>query len=498
MRPVVTLFAGLHLTLALLAAPPSLTAQDTVAPVEERLNEFVDVVSSGDAARIRAMVEESFAASFRDAFPMDEHLELLGRLVDETGGVEITEIRVTSPFELSARLQPRRAGRPPLAVQFRVEPSPPHGIAGIGIAPADEGGAPPEPAATPEEAARRLRARVDSLAAADRFSGVVLLEKDGRILLHDAWGDAEKAFGVPNKADTKFNLGSMNKMFTAVATLRLVEEGRFALSDPIGKYLGPEWLRPGIGQKVTIEHLLTHTSGLGSYYSEELMQLNPGRFRAIDDFQEIVREDSLRFEPGTRWSYSNTGFLLIGAIIEKATGRSYYDVVRELVYRPAGMTDTDAYEFDAIIPNRAVGYERVGDERAGGAGASPTGPEPAWRSNYYGHVVRGGPAGGGYSTAPDLLAFARALRENRLLSPEMTRRATTPKPDVGSTEYGYGFGFWDEGRVVGHTGGAPGISAALQIDMNNGWTVVVLSNYGRGAMPVLRYADALLGFGPES
>ncbi|MFN2419785.1 MAG: serine hydrolase domain-containing protein, partial [Gemmatimonadota bacterium] len=163
-----------------------------------------------------------------------------------------------------------------------------------------------------------------------------------------------KAFGVPNQTDTKFDLGSMNKMFTAVTVARMIEEGTLRLDDTIGEYLGPEWLRPGIGEKVTIEHLLTHTSGLGSYYSPELMELNPGRFRAIDDFQEIVRRDSLRFESGTRWSYSNTGFLLLGAIIEKVTGRSYYDAVREYVYEPAGMTATDAYAVDEPTPNLAI------------------------------------------------------------------------------------------------------------------------------------------------
>jgi CubicO group peptidase (beta-lactamase class C family) len=470
---------------ALLAAPTLLHAQAAPdSPAQRRLAEFVEVVSSADRDRIRSMVEESFAPAFRDAFPIDEHVDIIGGLADETGGMEVIAVEVGSPNELNARLRPRNAG-PALRVQMRVAAQPPHLIEGVGLRPADDG---PRPASagSAEEAARRLEGHVDSLAGQDRFSGVVLLESNGEILLHDAWGQAEKAFGGANAPDTKFNLGSMNKMFTAVTVARLVEEGRLALDDTIGKYLGPEWLRPGIGDKVTIEHLLTHTSGLGSYYSPELMELNPGRFRDIDDFQEIVRQDSLRFEPGSNWSYSNTGFLLLGAIIENVTGRSYYDVVREYVYEPAGMTATDAYMFDEPTPNLAVGYERG----RGGEG-------PAWRSNVYGHVARGGPAGGGYSTAPDLLAFARALRENRLLSPEMTRRVTSPKPEIGSAEYGYGFGFWDEDRVVGHTGGAPGINAALQIDLERGTTLVVLSNYGQAAIPVVRYANALLGYARE-
>jgi CubicO group peptidase (beta-lactamase class C family) len=496
--------------------PDRAPARTPDTPAGRRLAEFAEVVSAADSARTRAMVEESFMPEFRDAFPIAEHLELLGGLAVETGGVDVVAVQMRSPNEITALLRPRIEGRPTLRINLMVEPEPPHRIEGIQIMPGDDA-PPPAPAGSPAEAARRLEAHVDSLAALDRFSGVVLFESDGEILLHKAWGQAEKAFGVPNQTDTKFNLGSMNKMFTAVTVARLIEEGALRLDDTIGEYLGSEWLRPGIGEKVTIEHLLTHTSGLGSYYSPELMELNPGRFRSIDDFQEIVRRDSLRFEPGTRWSYSNTGFLLLGAIIEKVTGRSYYDAVREYVYEPAGMTATDAYALDEPTPNLAIGYERSGgpgggpEGPRGGPGGPRRGPNeprsgrhapgvaateqaPVWRTNIYGHVVRGGPAGGGYSTAPDLLAFARALRENRLLSAEMTRRVTTPKPELASPEYGYGFGFWDEGRVVGHTGGAPGINAALQIDLERGTTLVALSNYGGAAIPVVRYADALLGY----
>jgi CubicO group peptidase (beta-lactamase class C family) len=273
-------------------------------------------------------------------------------------------------------------------------------------------------------------------------------------------------------------------MFTAVAIAQLVERGVLSWDDPIGKWLGSDWVRPEVAEKATVRHLLTHTSGLGSFFNDEFMRSSRALYRDLDAWKPIVSADSLAFEPGTDWAYSNTGFMLLGAIVEKASGESYYDYVRENVYEPAGMTGTDAYEVDAVVPNLAQGYERTEDENGVG-----------YRSNVFEHTVRGGPAGGGYSTAPDLLAFARALGDGRLLRPETVDLVTTAKPEAESPDYGYGFQQWDEGRIFGHTGGFPGISSALMIDRESGDVIVVLSNYGRASMPVSDFARRLLSAG---
>lgn len=378
--------------------------------------------------------------------------------------------------------------------------------------PADEVplGDPPSGEMTDEVLAREVEAYVDRLAEADAFSGVVLLARGDRSFLHRAWGEASKRYDVPNRPDTKFNLGSMNKMFTAVAVARLVEDGRLAYEDPIGRYLGREWIRPEVGDRVRIQHLLTHTSGLGSYFNDEFDRASRARFRDLEDFQPLVRDDSLRFEPGTEWAYSNTGYLLLGAIIEAVSGRSYDEFVRQHVLEPAGMEDTGAFAMDEPVPNLAYGYSPI------------RGPEGTrYQSNLFQHVIRGGPAGGGFSTAPDLLAFARSLREGRLVSAETLARLTSPKPELGSPEYGYGFGFWEDGRFYGHTGGFPGISAVLMMergpaasvagaasrdgggaadgaevaDAEAPLTVVVLSNYSGGSPPVMRKINQLLEAG---
>jgi CubicO group peptidase (beta-lactamase class C family) len=217
----------------------------------------------------------------------------------------------------------------------------------------------------------------------------------------------------------------------------------------------------------------------------------------VDEFMEFVVGQPLRFPPGSRHEYSNAGFVVLGAIIEKVTGVSYYDFIREYVAAAAGMPDTDFYRKDADVPNLARGYLP-----AGGGGGLPPLPEPggprriiqkpmpapgseahAWVDNDNELPVIGNPSGGGYSTAKDLLNFARALTEYRLLGKEMTETVTTGKVDSHIGKYGYGFeDLIEQGRrTIGHSGGAPGVSAIFRILPDDGYVVIVLSNFDRAA-----------------
>jgi len=276
---------------------------------------------------------------------------------------------------------------------------------------------------------------------------------------------------VPNKVDTKFNLGSMNKMFTAVAIAQLAERGKLAFTDPIGAHL-PDYPEE-VAAIVTIHHLLTHTSGLGSYWNERF-EATKARVRTVQDYLTLFIDEPLAFTPGERFQYSNAGFIVLGAIVERASGQDYFDYVREHVYAPAHMPDTDAYELDRDVPNLAVGYTH---QRIDGK------IEPGeWRNNLFLHAVKGGPAGGGYSTVEDLLHFATALRRNELLTPAFTDLVMTGRVDTDiAPGIRYGYGFADamlKGlRVVGHNGGFPGINAHLDIYPDLGYTVVVLANY---------------------
>jgi CubicO group peptidase (beta-lactamase class C family) len=336
-------------------------------------------------------------------------------------------------------------------------------------------GLPELPPLTVEQAKGELESYLDRLAEAEVFSGTALLARSGEVLFEAARGIAERNNSVAMRPDTKLNLGSMNKMFTAVVVGQLADEGKLSFQDPVSKFLGGKsWTRADLS-KVRIEHLLSHTSGLGSYFNESYRRTARQLLRRVDDYKPLVADETLAFEPGTKWQYSNTGFLLLGAVIESVTGKDYFDVVRERVYRKAGMKDTDCYDVDRVVPNLAVGYSR---ER--------TGQGVRWSANTFEHVIRGGPAGGGYSTARDLLAFAEAMRQGKLVTEATRDQLWSAKPDLSSPEYGFGFGIAKDslGRSVGHSGGFPGISSVLDIHPDTGWTIVVLSNVDEGAPPV--------------
>ncbi|HET6360421.1 MAG TPA: serine hydrolase domain-containing protein [Gemmatimonadota bacterium] len=489
--PLALVIAACVLALSAVA-PPGARAQIDLpdTPAGRRAAEMLRLTVEGDDAARRALIAEGFSSSLRDAFRIEEHLRIQAEMQRRSGGYDAVEIRDSDPFAIQVLVRARNGGELRM-LTLRTEAEPPHRIDGMGmrpLTPADGIDVPsvPERLLSDDEIASQLGEYLDRLVAADGFSGSVLVARAGRPIFERAYGEASKSYGIPNAVDTKFNLGSMNKMFTAVAVAQLAERGVLSWDDPIGKWLGPDWVRPEVGEKATIRHLLTHTSGLGSFFNDEFMRSSRGLYRDLDAWKPIVSEDSLAFEAGTDWAYSNTGFLLLGVIVEKASGESYYDYVREHIYEPAGMTGTDAYEVDAVVPNLAQGYERIETEGA-----------VTYRSNVFEHTVRGGPAGGGYSTAPDLLAFSRALGDGRLVAPETAALITTAKPEAASPDYGYGFQQWEDGRVFGHTGGFPGISAALMIDRETGDVVVVLSNYGRASRPVSDFARELLAAGRE-
>ncbi len=364
------------------------------------------------------------------------------------------------------------------ALQVTVEDAAPHRVTRLDLRPPPGATA---PVANDAELASALEHYVTALASVDAFSGSVLLAKDGKVLYEAAFGSANKDFKAPNTIDTRFNLGSMNKMFTSVIIAQLVEQGKLSYDDPLSKFL-PDYPSAADAKRVKIRHLLTHTSGLGSYFNDEFFRSSRDRFRSVDDMMQLAKGDSLAFEPGTRWSYSNTGMLVLGKVIEVVTKEDYFDYVREHITKPLGMTRTDAYELDRVNDNLAVGYEKEYDDDG----------TKRYRNNIFMHVMRGGPAGGGYSTAPDLLRFAEALKAGKLVSPATYELMTTPKPEVSSPRYGYGFQLDPQQGIVGHSGGFPGISSNLDIFKGTGYVAVVMANYGDAGQPVVDKIRALV------
>lgn len=466
---------GLVIAAVLLSATVDHAAQPGEAPAVAKSRQLVAAINAGDDA-LRQFITTGFSQSFLDFAPLDRHLKVLGGL-RQGGDITIETVQPLAATE--CRLVLRHAtSAERRAMRVVVDPAPPHRIRGISIGPQS---APLTVADDVSDAgiARAMDASMDRVCENDAFSGTVMIARDGRPLFQRACGLANRADTIPMRIDTKLNLGSMNKMFTAVAIAQLVEAGKLAFDDPVGKHL-PEYPDGEVAAKVRIHHLLTHTSGLGSHFTDEFQNASRTRFRTVRDFMGIVEKQKLAFEPGTRWQYSNSGFLLLGATIEKVTGRSYFDYVREHIYQPAGMANTDAYEMDEPVPNLAIGYVRDREQPA------------RWRNNLFMHVIKGGPAGGGFSTVGDLIRFADAVRNGTLVKKSTWELLATGKPDLNSPDYGFGFGISADGEMVGHTGGFPGISAQLAIYPRSGYAIAALSNYGAPATAVVDQVRALL------
>jgi CubicO group peptidase (beta-lactamase class C family) len=335
-----------------------------------------------------------------------------------------------------------------------------------------------------QELAGEVASLLDRACGEDAFSGTVLVAKGEEVLLSHACGEASKRFHVPNNIDTKFNLGSMNKMFTATAVMQLVEGGAVSVNDTLSKFLDESWLPRSVSDQITIHHLLTHTSGLGSYFNPTYWNSSRELFRALDDYKPLIRNEHPAFTPGTDYQYSNTGMFLLGVVIESATGTDYFDYVRDHIYGPAGMSDSDCYDMDRPVENLAIGYDPDPDSEWG------------YENNLYKHVIRGGPAGGGFSTVGDLHRYALALLSGELVSEESRRVLWTDHFGAG---YGYGFGIQEgpNGKVVGHGGGFPGINSNLDIMLDRGYIVAVMSNYGRSAGPVANQIAELISRLPQ-
>jgi CubicO group peptidase (beta-lactamase class C family) len=319
-----------------------------------------------------------------------------------------------------------------------------------------------------------LKNNLDRLVREDRFSGAVLLAKNGTILFTHAYGFADHAFNVPNRVDTKFNLGSMGKMFTGVAILQLVEQGKLSLDDVLIKDLA-DYPNKEVANKITIYQLLTHTSGLGDFFGKEFADSSMEKFQTLESLLPLFVDKPLLFEPGSKWSYSNAGFIVLGLVIQHVSGQSYYDYVREHIFAPAGMTNTDNYRTDADIPNLAIGYTKMGEAQG----------QPR-RLNVL-MLQRGGSAGGGYSTVEDLAKFVQALDGNKLLTKQykdmdMSGKVPTGRP--GGPKYAFGMEeqFVNGVRIVGHGGGGPGINSNLDMYPDLGYTVAIMTNYDPGTV----------------
>ncbi|QNA90159.1 beta-lactamase family protein [Massilia sp. Dwa41.01b] len=310
----------------------------------------------------------------------------------------------------------------------------------------------------------KLADSLDSLMAArfkpDQPGVAALVMKDGQPILRKAYGMANVELGVKAQPEHVFRIGSTTKLFTATAVMLLVDEGKLALDAPVSRYLSDA---PAHWEKVTIEHLLTHTSGIPN------LSLDSGYWRTSVRLDHTPKElvDPVRARPlesasGTRFAYNNTGYHLLGLIIEKVSGKPYYTFLDERISKPLGLRHTREGSDKAFIPGLVTGYGK--------------GPAPAWllsNSNFY--------AGGGVvSTVDDMAAFMIALQGGKLVSPANVRRMNTPYVLPNGQATGYGFGTWlreiNGKHLVGHGGYIINFYSELEMDVDSGIVAVTLHN----------------------
>lgn len=262
---------------------------------------------------------------------------------------------------------------------------------------------------------------VKARSAADDFSGTVLVAREGRILYQRAFGLANREWEIPNDLDTRFEIGSMTKQFTALLVLQLVNEGKIRLDGHVSDYLS--YYRKDTGTQVTVSELLSHTSGIPNFISMPgfLEGSDSRRSYSARGFAEKYCSGDLHFKPGSRFEYSNSGYFLLGAILEEVSDRTYEELIRQRIFEPLGMRNSGYAHSETILPHRAAGYERSGS---------------AFRNARYYDMSIPFAAGALYSTVGDLFLWDQALYTERLLPARL--RDLLFKPNLDN--YGYGWG----------------------------------------------------------
>ena len=329
-----------------------------------------------------------------------------------------------------------------------------------------------------------LRRRVDQAADESDFSGVVRLDRGGRLELDAAYGLADRAHGIAMTTDTQLGMASGSKTFTALVVLKLVERGLLKLSTPARSLLGADL--PLIADDVTVEHLLCHRSGIGDYLDEDVldsddypMPVSVHRLVTTEDFLPILDGYPTKFPAGERFSYCNGAFVVLALLAERASGATYQDLVREIVCAPAEMSSTDFLRSDSLPGTAALGYVQI---------------EGEWRTNVFHLPVVATGDGGMYTTSGDMVRFWEALTAGRIVENETLRTMFTARSPVDEDGDGYALGCWvreGSGRVQ-MVGGDAGVTFWSAYDPSLEATATVIGNTGADSWPVAKELDDVL------
>jgi D-alanyl-D-alanine carboxypeptidase len=403
------------------------------------LDALVEALNGEDAGAWEAFAQTYFVAALLEQQTRDERAARHRQLAGDLGRATLEGVRRKGPGA-PLELHVRGAAEDAVIVLDLASESPPRVSAmrvRLGEGPRDaEAGAVPLPpidgSLAPAEIDRRLDGYFTALAAVDVFSGAVLVAHQGVPVFFKAYGFADRDARVPNTTDTRFNIGSINKTFTQAAVRQLVAEGRVAYTDTLGTFF-PDYPQAA-SRAATVEQLLGHRAGIADFFGPAFSRADKAQFASNADYFRFVSTLPPVFAPGERNQYCNGCYIVLGAIVEHVAGMPYERYVGEKIFGPAGMMSTGSLRSDRPEPGVALGYTRRG-------------ADGSLQPNVGLHGVAGSAAGGGYSTARDLLAYAEAVRAGRF-----------PGMSAG----------------MGVAGGAPGINAVLE--MRGEWVTIVLTN----------------------
>ncbi len=419
-------------------------------PAAQLAKKRLQVFNSGDAAALQA---------FKNAHEPAMQLERELAFRQMTGGFEALRVTEADARQVTVLIREHdgdRVGR----LTLQLDAKEPNRIHAVSLQPLAEVPADLLPERLPEaEALQRLQHKAGQLLSRGQFAGNLLVARGADVRLAQQFGDARRDPPQQHDANTRFRLGSLYKLFTAVAVLQLAERGQLDLEAPLQRYL-PDYPNQALAQQTTLRHLLTHTGGSGDIFTEAYQQQRL-QTREHADYLRLFGQRAAEFAPGSQESYSNYGYVLLGAVIEQASGQSYHAYVDAHIFKPAGMLATGAAPEDQMRDQLSVGYMQTAQGLADNRDTLP------WR---------GTAAGGGYSTAGDLHRFALALLNGKLLSAQMLAEAT--RSQTPSKLHGFGFQLGGSGaaRHFGHIGGADGMNAALRIYPASGAIIIALSN----------------------
>ncbi len=472
---VVLLFLFLFCLALVLPVNSALQTKIPDTPAGKKLAGFLAAVESGDAQKMREYAE-SFAASFLEKIPVEEHVSFFQQAHQNYGGYEVVKVEEDSDYELSALLKCKNSsGYRFFAI--RTEVKPPYAVVDMSYGMAEAPGPPAKvpPLPTTSEATdpnavvkRKLGIAVDMhmlRKMREGFSGSVLVARNGEKIIHKGYGWAVRDRKLPVTTKTVFDIGSISKPFTATAVMKLEQQGKLKVTDPIAQFFNNV---PEDKKAITIHHLLTHSAGLGEYHDTK------------GDFEEMTREEAvqyifnqkLKFEPGTDNAYSNSGFTLLAVIVEKVSGHPFKTFLKKEIFEPAGMASTGFYRNPAWTKENDVhGYN---DRKLGKENSPLTWPEITWALLGNGGLV---------SSAEDLYKFHQAMKNDTILSQKTKKKSYTGHVKIGEDAmmgYGWGIRSTEHGKRVSHGGANDfGFQAMFIRYLDEDVVIIITTNAGR-------------------